>query len=114
VLHELKLIVDLVFEGGIAKQRWSVSDTAEYGDYVSGPRVVTPEVKASMKSILDDIQSGAFAQRFIDDQDNGGKEFLELGEKEAAHTIEATGKTLRSHFAWKQEDSDYTEGSAAR
>jgi len=74
VLHELKLIVDLVFEGGIAKQRWSVSDTAEYGDYVSGPRVVTPEVKASMKSILDDIQSGAFAQRFIDDQDNGGKE----------------------------------------
>ena len=114
VLHELKLIVDLMFEGGIAKQRWSVSDTAEYGDYVSGPRVVTPEVKASMKSILADIQSGAFAQRFIDDQDNGGKEFLELREKEAAHSIEATGKTLRSHFAWKQEDSDYTEGSAAR
>src|SRR5215210_4141258 len=64
-LHELKLIVDLMYEGGIAKQRWSVSDTAEYGDYVSGPRVVTPEVKASMKSILDDIQSGAFATRFI-------------------------------------------------
>jgi ketol-acid reductoisomerase len=114
VLHELKLIVDLMFEGGIAKQRWSVSDTAEYGDYVSGPRVVTPDVKASMKSILDDIQSGAFAQRFIDDQDNGGKEFLELREKEAAHSIEQTGKKLRSHFAWKQEDSDYTEGSAAR
>ena len=114
VLHELKLIVDLMFEGGIAKQRWSVSDTAEYGDYVSGPRVVTPDVKASMKSILDDIQSGAFAQRFIDDQDNGGKEFLELREKEAAHSIEQTGKKLRSHFAWKQEDSDDTEGSAAR
>ncbi len=114
VLHELKLIVDLMWEGGIAKQRWSVSDTAEYGDYVSGPRVVTPEVKASMKSILDDIQSGAFAQRFIDDQDNGGKEFLEMREQEAAHSIEQTGKTLRSHFAWKQEDSDYTEGSAAR
>ena len=61
VLHELKLIVDLMWEGGIAKQRWSVSDTAEYGDYVSGPRVITPDVKASMKSILDDIQSGAFA-----------------------------------------------------
>ncbi len=114
VLHELKLIVDLMWEGGIAKQRWSVSDTAEYGDYVSGPRVVTPEVKASMKSILDDIQSGAFAKRFIDDQDNGGTEFLQLREQEAAHSIEATGKTLRSHFAWKQEDSDYTEGSAAR
>jgi ketol-acid reductoisomerase len=114
VLHELKLIVDLMFEGGIAKQRWSVSDTAEYGDYVSGPRVITPDVKANMKAVLADIQSGAFAQRFIDDQDNGGKEFLELREKEATHSIEQTGMTLRSHFAWKQEDADYTEGSAAR
>jgi ketol-acid reductoisomerase len=113
-LHELKLIVDLMYRGGLQYMRYSISDTAEYGDYVSGPRVVTPDVKASMKSILDDIQSGAFAKRFIDDQDNGGKEFLELREKEAAHSIEATGKTLRSHFAWKQEDSDYTEGSAAR
>ncbi|GAB3867801.1 ketol-acid reductoisomerase [Nocardioides maradonensis] len=114
VLHELKLIVDLMWEGGIAKQRWSVSDTAEYGDYVSGPRVVTPEVKASMKAILDDIQSGAFAKRFIADQDNGGKEFLELREQEAAHPIEKTGQALRAHFAWKQQDADYTEGSAAR
>ena len=114
VLHELKLIVDLMWEGGIAKQRWSVSDTAEYGDYVSGPRVVTPAVKESMKEILADIQDGSFAQRFIDDQDNGGKEFLELREKEAQHPIEATGKLLRSHFAWKQADEDYTEGSAAR
>jgi ketol-acid reductoisomerase len=114
VLHELKLIVDLMWEGGIAKQRWSVSDTAEYGDYVSGPRVVTPAVKESMKEILADIQSGAFAKRFIDDQDNGGKEFLELREKEAAHSIEETGKALRAHFSWKQQDDDYTEGSAAR
>jgi ketol-acid reductoisomerase len=114
VLHELKLIVDLMWEGGIAKQRWSVSDTAEYGDYVSGPRIVTPEVKASMKSILADIQSGAFAERFIGDQDNGGAEFLKLREEEAAHPIEATGRDLRAHFAWKQQDSDYTEGSAAR
>jgi len=114
VLHELKLIVDLMWEGGIAKQRWSVSDTAEYGDYVSGPRVVTPAVKESMKSILADIQSGAFAKRFIDDQDNGGAEFLKLREEEAGHPIEATGKALRSHFSWKQQDDDYTEGSAAR
>lgn len=114
VLHELKLIVDLMWEGGIAKQRWSVSDTAEYGDYVSGPRVVTPEVKASMQAILSDIQSGAFAERFIGDQDNGGTEFLKLREEEAAHPIEATGKALRSHFSWKQTDDDYTEGSAAR
>ncbi|WP_309081953.1 ketol-acid reductoisomerase [Zhihengliuella sp.] len=114
VLHELKLIVDLMWEGGIAKQRWSISDTAEYGDYVSGPRVVTPEVKESMKAILADIQSGAFAQRFIDDQDNGAAEFLKLREEEAGHPIEATGKALRSHFSWSQQDDDYTEGSAAR
>ncbi|KAA1418620.1 ketol-acid reductoisomerase [Nocardioides humilatus] len=114
VLHELKLIVDLMWEGGIAKQRWSVSDTAEYGDYVSGPRVIDANVKASMQAVLADIQSGAFAERFIADQDNGGAEFLKLREEEAAHSIEATGKALRSHFAWKQQDADYTEGSAAR
>ena len=66
-LHELKLIVDLMYEGGIAKQRWSVSDTAEYGDYVSGPRVIDPSVKENMKAVLADIQSGAFAERFIAD-----------------------------------------------
>ncbi|WP_183094142.1 ketol-acid reductoisomerase [Nocardioides stalactiti] len=114
VLHELKLIVDLMWEGGIAKQRWSVSDTAEYGDYVSGPRVIDANVKASMQGVLDDIRSGAFAERFIADQDGGGTEFLKLREEEAAHSIEATGKLLRSHFAWKQQDADYTEGSAAR
>ena len=114
VLHELKLIVDLMWEGGIAKQRWSISDTAEYGDYVSGPRVIDGSVKERMKEVLADIQSGAFAERFIADQDNGAKEFLELREKEAGHAIEATGKDLRSHFAWKQTDSDYVEGSAAR
>ncbi|TDL43668.1 ketol-acid reductoisomerase [Microbacterium oleivorans] len=114
VLHELKLIVDLMWEGGIAKQRWSVSDTAEYGDYVSGPRVIDPSVKENMKAVLGDIQSGAFAKRFIDDQDNGAVEFQELRAKAAAHPIEAVGKDLRALFAWKQQDSDYTEGSAAR
>jgi len=114
VLHELKLIVDLMWEGGIAKQRWSVSDTAEYGDYVSGPRVITPDVKENMKAVLADIQSGAFAERFIKDQDAGGPEFLELRAKGAAHPIEATGKELRALFAWKQVDADYTDGSAAR
>ncbi|TQL47511.1 ketol-acid reductoisomerase [Homoserinimonas aerilata] len=114
VLHELKLIVDLMWEGGIAKQRWSVSDTAEYGDYVSGPRVITPDVKENMKAVLADIQSGAFAKRFIEDQDNGGTEFLALREKGAQHPIEATGKELRALFAWKQQDADYTDGSAAR
>src|SRR5690242_15530120 len=74
-LHELKLIVDLMYEGGIAKQRWSISDTAEYGDYVSGPRVIDPRVKENMKAVLSDIQDGSFAARFIADQDAGAPEF---------------------------------------
>ncbi|WP_320535902.1 ketol-acid reductoisomerase [Pseudarthrobacter sp. IC2-21] len=114
VLHELKLIVDLMWEGGIAKQRWSVSDTAEYGDYVSGPRVITPEVKENMKAVLADIQSGAFAKRFIEDQDNGGVEFKALRAKAEQHPIEEVGRELRSLFAWQQQDADYVEGSAAR
>ena len=114
VLHELKLIVDLMWEGGIAKQRWSISDTAEYGDYVSGPRVIDPHVKENMKAVLADIQSGAFAERFIADQDAGAPEFKALREKGAQHPIEAVGKDLRAHFAWKQQDADYVEGSAAR
>jgi ketol-acid reductoisomerase len=114
VLHELKLIVDLIWEGGLAKQRWSVSDTAEYGDYVSGPRVITTDVKENMKAVLADIQSGAFAKRFIDDQDAGAPEFKALRAKGEQHPIEATGKELRALFAWKQQDSDYVDGSAAR
>jgi len=115
VLHELKLIVDLIFEGGITKQRWSVSDTAEYGDYVSGPRVITPDVKVNMGAVLADIQSGAFAERFINDQDAGAPEFKELREKGQNHPIEPVGRELRKLFAWvKPSDTDYVEGSAAR
>ncbi len=115
-LHELKLIVDLMIEGGIAKQRWSVSDTAEYGDYVSGPRVIDPHVKDNMKAVLEDIRNGAFAKRFIDDQDAGAPEFRELRAKGAAHSIEGTGRELRKLMAWvdTDRDSDYVEGSAAR
>ena len=102
VLHELKLIVDLMWEGGIAKQRWSVSDTAEYGDYVSGPRVITPQVKENMKAVLADIQDGAFAKRFIDDQDDGAPEFKALRAKGEQHPIEAIGRELRSLFSWQQ------------
>ncbi|WP_166849324.1 ketol-acid reductoisomerase [Isoptericola sp. BMS4] len=115
VLHELKLIVDLMVEGGLAKQRWSISDTAEYGDYVSGPRVIDPHVKENMKAVLADIQSGAFAERFIADQDAGAPEFTALREKGESHPIETTGRELRKMFSWiKPADSDYTEGSAAR
>jgi len=114
-LHELKLIVDLMVEGGIAKQRWSVSDTAEYGDYVSGPRVIDARVKENMQAVLADIKSGAFAERFIADQDAGAPEFTELREKGAAHPIEATGRELRGLMSWiKPSDTDYVEGSAAR
>ncbi|MCW2755204.1 MAG: ilvC, partial [Marmoricola sp.] len=114
-LHELKLIVDLMYEGGIAKQRWSVSDTAEYGDYVSGPRVITPQVKENMQAVLADIQNGAFAKRFIDDQDAGAPEFKALRAKGEVHPIEETGRELRKLMAWvKSHDSDYVEGTATR
>ena len=114
-LHELKLIVDLMIEGGIAKQRWSVSDTAEYGDYVSGPRVIDPHVKENMQAVLADIQSGAFAARFIADQDAGAPEFKALRAKGEAHPIEEVGRKLRGLMSWvNSDDSDYVEGTAAR
>ena len=113
-LHELKLIVDLMYEGGIAKQRWSVSDTAEYGDYVSGPRVIDPHVKENMKAVLRDVQNGAFAERFIADQDAGAPEFRALRVKGEQHPIEDTGRKLRGLMSWVTSDDDYTEGTAAR
>jgi ketol-acid reductoisomerase len=114
-LHELKLIVDLMYEGGIAKQRWSVSDTAEYGDYVSGPRIINAAVKAEMKAVLTDIQQGKFAQRFIDDQDAGAPEFKALRTKAEQHPIEAVGRDLRKLMSWvKTGDNDYVEGTAGR
>ncbi len=114
-LHELKLIVDLMYEGGIAKQRWSVSDTAEYGDYVSGPRVIDDHVKQNMKAVLTDIQDGTFARRFIEDQDAGAPEFKRLRQEGEEHPIEAVGHQLRDLMSWvKSHDDDYVEGSAAR
>lgn len=113
-LHELKLIVDLMYEGGIAKQRWSVSDTAEYGDYVSGPRVIDDHVRQNMKAVLSDIQDGTFARRFIEDQDAGRPEFLRLRQQGEEHPIEATGRELRKLMSWVKSDDDYTEGTAAR
>ncbi|MGA4507675.1 ketol-acid reductoisomerase [Propionibacteriaceae bacterium G1746] len=114
-LHELKLIVDLMYEGGIAKQRWSISDTAEFGDYVSGPRVIDAQVKQNMKAVLTDIQNGAFAKRFIDDQDAGAPEFKRLRAEGETHQIETVGRELRKLMSWvKPADSDYVEGTAAR
>src|SRR5699024_10713405 len=112
--HEMKLIVDLMWEGGIAKQRWSISDTAEFGDYVSGPRVIDADTKERMKGILADIQSGAYAKRLIDDQDARAPEFTKLRAAEEQHPIEKTGKELRALFSWQNSDDDYVEGTAAR
>jgi ketol-acid reductoisomerase len=114
-LHELKLIVDLMYEGGIAKQRWSVSDTAEFGDYTSGPKVIDESVKERMQEVLADIKSGAWAQRFIEDQDAGAPEFKRLRAEGEQHPIEATGRELRKLMSWvASDDTDYTEGTAAR
>ena len=115
-LHELKLIVDLMYEGGIAKQRWSVSDTAEYGDYVSGPRVIDARVKENMKAVLADVQNGAFAKRFIDDQDAGAPGVHRAAQGRARSTRSRPSATsCASLMAWvKSHDDDYVEGTAAR
>ncbi len=99
-LHELKLIVDLMYEGGLAKMRWSISDTAEFGDYVSGPRVITPAVKDEMKKILAEIQDGTFTRALIDDDDNGRPRMNAYRDAAAKHPIEVTGAQLRPMMAW--------------
>jgi ketol-acid reductoisomerase len=99
-LHELKLIVDLMYEGGISRMRYSVSDTAEFGDYVSGPRVINAETKAEMKRILADIQSGEFTRQLIEDDDNGGPLLKKYREQGANHPIEVTGRKLRGMMSW--------------
>ena len=96
-MHELKLIVDLMYRGGLNFMRFSVSDTAEYGDYVSGPRVAEG-VKATMKDVLADIQSGAFADRWIAEQEAGGAEFRRLRERDRNHQIEQVGADLRAQM----------------
>lgn len=105
VLHEMKLIVDLMYEGGLEHMRRSISNTAEFGDYVSGPRVITPEVKDNMKSILDDIQNGKFADRFTADAKGGFEEFKALREKEQGHEIEKVGSELRDMMPFVKENA---------
>jgi len=95
-LHELKLIVDLIYEGGLAHMRWSVSDTAEFGDYVSGPRVIDATARERMKEILGDIQSGAFAREWVADMDADETRLKSLRAENAATQLETVGKELRS------------------
>jgi ketol-acid reductoisomerase len=97
-LHELKLIVDLMWEGGLAGMRWSISDTAEFGDYISGPRVIDDRVRGEMRAILDDIRSGAFAKTWIADINDGEKRLHALREANAATQLETVGKELRSQM----------------
>jgi ketol-acid reductoisomerase len=95
-MHELKLIVDLMYRGGLAYMRYSISDTAEYGDYTAGPRIVTDETRAAMKKLLSEIQDGTFAKHWLDENATGRKWFEEQRRKEAAHSLESTGEPLRA------------------
>ena len=99
-LHEVKLIVDLVVEGGLAKMRDSISNTAEYGDYTRGPRVITADTKAAMKQILKEIQTGQFAREFVLESQSGNAGFNATRRIEAEHPIEEVGKDLRAMFSW--------------
>ncbi|AFY69442.1 ketol-acid reductoisomerase [Thalassoporum mexicanum PCC 7367] len=99
-LHEVKLIVDLVVEGGLAKMRHSISNTAEYGDFTRGPRLINDAVKAEMKQILSEIQSGQFAREFVLENQSGKPGFTAMRRQEAEHPIEEVGKELRAMFSW--------------
>lgn len=99
-LHEVKLIVDLVVEGGLAKMRDSISNTAEYGDYTRGPRIVTDETRAEMRKILSEIQSGQFAREFVLENQSGKPGFTSMRRQEAEHLIEDVGQDLRAMFSW--------------
>ena len=99
-LHEIKLIVDLIYEGGIANMNYSVSDTAEFGGYLSGPRVVDEGAKERMRDVLKDIQSGEFTRRLVANVENGNTELEGLRERIAQHPIEKTGAQLRDMMSW--------------
>jgi ketol-acid reductoisomerase len=99
-LHEMKLIVDLMYEGGLSKMWWSVSDTAEYGGYISGPRIVTEATRAEMRRILTEVRDGSFAQRWIDEYDSGSPNFTAMREAERQRQIEQTGAGLRPMMSW--------------
>lgn len=102
-LHEMKLIVDLINQGGLADMRYSISNTAEYGDMTRGPKVIGNESKQAMKQILKDIQSGSFADEFMNEMNSGCKKFNELRKENAEHLIEKTGEEIRSSFVWNND-----------
>jgi len=99
-LHEVKLIVDLIYEGGIANMNYSISNTAEYGEYITGKKIIDSKTKERMKEILKDIQSGKFAKQWMDENKNGQKNFLKMRKELAEHPIEKVGKKLRGLMPW--------------
>ena len=102
-LHEVKLIVDLIYEGGIANMRYSVSNTAEYGDLTRGPRVINDSVREEMRRLLKDVQSGAFADEWMAEHEAGKSRFKELEQKGLSHPIEDVGRRLRAMMPWLAE-----------
>ncbi|MEU6374619.1 ketol-acid reductoisomerase [Streptomyces sp. NPDC046909] len=104
-LHELKLIVDLMYEGGLEKMRWSVSETAEWGDYVTGPRIITDATKAEMKKVLAEIQDGTFAREWMAEYHGGLKKYNEYKQQDSEHLLETTGKQLRKLMSWVNEEA---------
>jgi ketol-acid reductoisomerase len=113
-LHELKLIVDLMYEGGFAKMLHFVSETAKYGDFVSGPRVINDETRARMKEVLSDIQSGAFARQWIAESAAGKPEYRRMWDEDLAQPVEKVGAELRKHMAWLHGDAEQPPQSPAK
>ena len=109
VLHELKLIVDLMYEGGMAHMRQSISNTAEFGDYVTGPRIITAETKENMKAVLKDIQEAKFADQFVGDYKNNFAAFNKMREEQQGHPIEEVGARLREMMPFVKENMVNTE-----
>ena len=108
--HEMKLIVDLMYEGGMAKMRKSISDTAEFGDYVTGPRIITEETKKEMKKVLTEIQDGTFATKWLQENRAGGRaNFLAMRRIEAEHPIEKVGAELRGMMSWLKDGADLSK-----
>ncbi|MCF2528616.1 ketol-acid reductoisomerase [Yinghuangia soli] len=103
-LHELKLIVDLMYEGGLEKMRWSISETAEWGDYVTGPRIITADTKAEMKRVLAEIQDGTFANAWMAEYKSGLPKYKEYVKADAEHSLEVTGKKLRKMMSWVNDE----------
>ena len=100
----MKLIVDLIYQSGFAGMRYSVSNTAEYGDYVTGPKIITEDTKKAMKQVLSDIQDGSFAKEFLQEMAQGGNRFKTMRKAAAEHPAEVVGADVRKLYSWSDED----------